>query len=72
MSVRLSLLSDDMKKTICTNKLKRESVGLAIHASVERICGDAQPALDPESVERFCQVWAEIGRAILLRRNQRK
>jgi len=43
--------------------------GLAIHALDERICTDAQ-SLDPESIERFCQVWAEVGRAILLRRKQ--
>jgi len=42
---------------------------LAITPSNERICGDAQPSLDPDSIRRFCQVWGEIGRAILNRRD---
>jgi hypothetical protein len=42
---------------------------LAMPASVERICTDAQPVLDPEAVERFCRVWAGVGRAILTRRS---
>jgi hypothetical protein len=45
---------------------------LAIHTPDERKCADAQPVFDSESIERFCRVWAEAGRAILLRRNQRK
>jgi len=47
-----------------------EETGLAIPAPYERICTDAQPVLDPESVERFCRVWAEVGRAILARRSK--
>jgi len=43
--------------------------GLAIAAPVERTCVDAQPVLDPESIERFCRVWADVGRAILKRRS---
>ena len=42
---------------------------LAMSASNERICNDAQPYLDPDSIRRFCQVWGEVGRAILGRRN---
>ena len=49
-----------------------QTPGLAMSASVERNCADAQAVLDPEFIERFCQVWAEVGRAILLRREQRK
>ena len=47
-----------------------QTPGLAKTAPVERICADAQPVVDTESVERFCRVWAEVGRAILLRRKQ--
>lgn len=47
-----------------------QTPGLAISPLVERICADAQPVLDPESVEHFCQVWAEVGRAILTRRSK--
>ena len=43
--------------------------GLAIIASNERICTDAQPCLDPDSIKRFCQVWGDVGRAILARRS---
>ena len=42
---------------------------LAILASNERICNDAQTCLDSDSIRRFCQFWGEIGRAILGRRN---
>ena len=42
---------------------------LAILASNERICSDTQVILDPDSIRRFCQVWGEVGRAILGRRN---
>jgi hypothetical protein len=42
---------------------------LAIPASNERTCTDAQPSLDPDSIRRFCQTWGEIGRAILARRS---
>jgi hypothetical protein len=41
---------------------------LAILASNERICTNAQTCLDPDSIRRFCQVWGEVGRAILGRR----
>ena len=43
---------------------------LAMPAPVERICDDAQPVLDSESIERFCRIWAEVGRAILARRSR--
>jgi hypothetical protein len=43
---------------------------LAMSAPVEHICTDAQPFLDPEAIERFCRVWAEVGRAILARRSK--
>ena len=43
---------------------------LAISGSNERICTDAQPSLDPDSIRRFCQVWGEVGRAILNRRDK--
>jgi hypothetical protein len=42
---------------------------LAMSASNERICNDAQPCLDPDSIKRFCQVWGEVGQAILARRS---
>ena len=46
---------------------------VAIPAPIERIYdADASPIVDPEAVERLCQVWAEVGRAILLRRSQQK
>jgi len=43
---------------------------LAISVSNERICTDAQPCLDPDSIKRFCQIWGEVGRAILNRREK--
>lgn len=43
---------------------------LAISVSNERICSDAKPVLDPDSIRRFCQVWGEVGRAILGRRDK--
>ena len=43
---------------------------LDMPASVERICTDAYPIVDPESVERFRRVWAGVGRAILARRSK--
>jgi len=43
---------------------------LAILHAESDIYSNAQPTLDPESVERFCQVWAEVGRAILARRSK--
>jgi hypothetical protein len=46
-----------------------DSPKLAILASNERTCTDAQPSLDPDSIRRFCQTWGEIGRAILARRS---
>jgi hypothetical protein len=42
---------------------------LAISASNEPICSNAQTCFDPDSIRRFCQVWGEVGRAILGRRN---
>ena len=42
---------------------------LAISGSIEHECDDAQPCLDPDSIKRFCQVWGEVGRAILARRS---
>jgi hypothetical protein len=44
--------------------------GLAIPASIEHECDDAQTCLDPESLRRFCQVWGAVGRAILNRRDK--
>jgi hypothetical protein len=43
---------------------------LAILPKKSDVCTDAQPVLDPESVERLCRVWAEVGRAILGRRSK--
>ena len=42
---------------------------LAMPTSVKHICCDAHP-IDPESFERFCQVWAEVVSAILARRSR--
>ena len=47
-----------------------DSPKLAIIASNERICDDAQPCLDPDYIRRFCQVWGDVGRAILNRREK--
>lgn len=43
---------------------------LAIPCSIEHECDDAQSYLDPDSMKRFCQVWGEVGRAILGRRDK--
>jgi hypothetical protein len=53
------------------NSAKCQSKLLAMETLFERTYVRSCP-LDPESIERFCQVWAEVGRAIILRRNQRK
>ena len=42
---------------------------LAIYSRKRDVCIDAEPVLDPEAVRRFCQVWSEVGRAILARRS---
>ena len=42
---------------------------LAISASNEPICSNAQTCFDPDSIRRFCQVWGEVGQAILARRS---
>ena len=47
----------------------KQTPELAITGSNEPICGNAQTCLDPDSIRRFCQVWGEVGRAILGRRN---
>ena len=47
--------------------------GVAFLPPTERICdsdADAEPA--QADVDHLCQVWAEVGRAILLRRKQRR
>ncbi len=43
---------------------------LAIQGSNEHECNDAQTCLDPDSIRRFCQVWGEVGRAVLGRRDK--
>ena len=43
---------------------------LAIPGSIEHECDDTQLCLDPDSIGRFCQVWGEVGRAILNRRDK--
>ena len=45
-------------------------MGLAIPASPEPICDDTYPTIDHDAVDRLCPVWAEVGRAILARRQQ--
>lgn len=47
-------------------------IRLAMSVPEERTCDDAQAVLDPESVERFCRIWAEVGRAILTRRSRQR
>ena len=42
---------------------------LAISSSNDRICNDAQPSLDPDYIKHFCQVWGDVGQAILARRS---
>ena len=54
------------QKTPTVNRKK----GLAMTAPEEHTCTDAQPVLDPESIKRFCRIWAEVGRAILARRSK--
>lgn len=61
---RRSDFKNTEKKTIIVNP----TLGLAMLAPVERTCADAHLAVDPEAAERLCRVWAEVGRAILLRR----
>lgn len=46
--------------------------GVAIRPPVERTCDDAGRAIDPDVIERLCQKWAEVGRAILARRKGRE
>lgn len=46
-----------------------ELIRVAMEALFERTYADAYP-LDPEAIQRFCRVWAKVGRAILLRRKQ--
>lgn len=48
-----------------------QKIGLAITKSDTHICTDAQPTLDAGEVERFNQVWAEVGRTILTRRRNK-
>ena len=47
-----------------------ERLNLAILTHLERTCVDAQSTIDPESIEHFCRTWAEVGQAILTRRNK--
>ena len=51
------------------NLMVGDSPKLAISGSIEHECDDAQICLDPDSIRRFCQVWGEVGRAILGRRS---
>jgi len=62
---------DDQKfsKELSSSHSKNEPNQLAILALNEDECNDAQLCLDPDSIGRFCQVWGEIGQAILGRRN---
>lgn len=46
------------------------STELAISPSLSDEYQGAPPPPDPETVERFCRVWAEVGRAILIRRSK--
>ena len=41
---------------------------LATSAQLEHTCADAYPTCDPQAIERLCQIWAEVGQAILARR----
>ncbi len=43
---------------------------LAIHATQSVNVTDAQSVIDPEAINRFCQIWAGVGRAILARRSK--
>jgi hypothetical protein len=45
---------------------------LANLEQIERTCANTQPTIDPESIERFCRTWAEVGQAILARRRIRQ
>ncbi len=44
--------------------------GLAISPTGEPICGDATTEPAQADIQRLCRIWAEVGRAILLRRKQ--
>jgi hypothetical protein len=43
---------------------------LAISARGEHICDDAGTEPARADIQRLCRIWAEVGRAILLRRKQ--
>ena len=64
--------ADDTDQTPQLNPPRNLPPGLAILPKKSDICAEALPVLDPESIERFCRVWAEVGRDILLRRKQTK
>ncbi|MDA1226954.1 MAG: hypothetical protein O3A33_03185 [Chloroflexi bacterium] len=53
--------------------LPREQIaqeGLANSPTGEPICGDATTEPAEADIEQLCKVWAEVGRAILIRRKQ--
>ncbi len=55
----------------CVNELfSKEMPKLARLGQIERTCNNAYPAIAPESIEHFCRTWAEVGQAILARRNK--
>jgi hypothetical protein len=54
------------------NREHSDSPQLAIPVSDERICTEALPRFDSDSIKRFCQVWGEVGRTILERRRRVK
>jgi hypothetical protein len=61
----------DATEHLCKNGLfSREIPELANLEQIERTYGNACPAIDPESIEHFCRTWAEVGQAILARRNK--
>ena len=43
---------------------------LATSEQLERTCADAYPTFDVQAIERLCQVWGEVGQAILARRKR--
>lgn len=58
---------------LCISKdssLSIKSSEFALSTHLERTCANAQPTIDLESIEYFCRTWAEVGQAILARRNK--
>jgi hypothetical protein len=58
-----------MSKVESENYVSAIAPELAISPPLSDEYKGAPPLPDPETLERFCRVWAEVGRAILVRRS---